>query len=79
MTHENIEKTKKVVRPKNKKTKPEDEKIEVCFIIYECSNNLYSNFHLHKHVDRYPIEEICGFNEIVFKNDVSFSLHILSV
>ncbi len=37
----------------------------------DCSNKMHPNFHLNTHLAGYPIEDISGFNETVFKKAVS--------
>ena len=58
-------KTKKVT----KKPKIDEEKIEVCAIVYDCSSK-HPNFHLNQCIDRYQIDEICGFGEDVFRDQI---------
>ena len=47
--------------------------VEVCSIVYECSPK-HPYFHLNECIDRYPIEEICGFGDEVFRHQVSYIL-----
>ena len=59
-------------KPRAKKVKFEEEMVEVCAITYECPSNKPPNYFLHGHIDKYPIEDICGFGQDVRKSDVSF-------
>jgi hypothetical protein len=73
------EKAKKVAKTKIKKVKVDEEKVEECAVLYDCINKMHPNFHLNTDLDRFPIKDICGLNETVFKKDVSFSIYFIFV
>jgi hypothetical protein len=56
-------------KPKSRKAKIDEEMVEVCAIVYDCSPK-HPNYHLNECIDRYPAEEICGFGEEVFRDQV---------
>jgi exonuclease VII large subunit len=68
---------KTAVKPRAKKTKTDEEMIEVCAIVYDCSSK-HPNFNLNECIDRYPIDEICGFGDDVFRDQVKSIKIILS-
>jgi hypothetical protein len=63
---------KTAIKPRAKKTKIDEEMIEVCAIVYDCASQ-HPNFNLNECLDQYPIDDICGFGDDVFRDQVNVS------
>jgi hypothetical protein len=68
---------KTAIKPRAKKTKIDEEMIEVCAIVYDCASQ-HPNFNLNECLDRYSIDDICGFGDDVLRDQVKCIKILLS-